>query len=119
MKRFITLTVCIGLQASMLLTTANAQSVAISGQGLVTSSAIVQLRGDPVSIAASTKPPQGKKIDFTSASVNSQQPILSAIRNDFKSWLHDNAPAANVTREFDIALNAGSVALHRARLEPT
>jgi minor extracellular serine protease Vpr len=76
-----------------------------------TTSAIVQLKGDPLSIDAKTKPPKGKKIDFNSATVKSVRANLSALRNDFKAWLRANAPGAKVTGEFDISLNAVSVSL--------
>ena len=80
-------------------------------------SAIVQLKGDPLSISAKTKPPPGKKIDFNSAAVKSYRANLSALRNDFKAWLRANAPGANVTGEFDISLNAVSLSLNGEKLE--
>ena len=80
-------------------------------------SAIVQLKGDPLSISAKTKPPPGKKIDFNSATVKSYRANLSALRNDFKAWLRANAPGANVTGEFDISLNAVSLSLNGEKLE--
>jgi len=82
-----------------------------SNPGQDNTSAIVQLKGDPLSTNAQTKPPKGKKIDFNSATVRSVRANLSALRNDFKAWLRANAPGANVTGEFDISLNAVSVSL--------
>jgi len=79
--------------------------------------AIVQLKGDPLATAAKTKPPQGKKIDFDSATVKSYRANLSALRNDFKAWLRANAPGAKVTGEFDISLNAVSLTLGGELLE--
>jgi minor extracellular serine protease Vpr len=79
--------------------------------------AIVQLKGDPLATSAKTKPPQGKKIDFDSATVKSYRANLSALRNDFKVWLRANAPGAKVTGEFDISLNAVSLNLGGERLE--
>jgi subtilisin family serine protease len=79
--------------------------------------AIVLLKGDPLSLAASTKPPQGNKIDFNSTAVKSYRARLSALRNDFKAWLRANAPAANVTHTFDISLNAVSVDLNGTSLD--
>lgn len=73
--------------------------------------AIVQLKGDPLSTSARTKPPPGKKIDFDSSTVKSYRATLSALRNDFKAWLRTNAPGAKVTGEFDISLNAVSLNL--------
>jgi minor extracellular serine protease Vpr len=77
-----------------------------------TGSAIVQLNGDPLSTYVKTKPAPGKKIDFSSDTVKSYRAQLSALRNDFKQWLKANAPAAKVTGEFDIALNAVAVKLN-------
>src|SRR5207247_10933685 len=77
-----------------------------------TGSAIVQLNGDPLSTYVKTKPPAGKKIDFSSNTVKSYRAQLSALRNDFKQWLKANAPAANVTGQLDIALNAVAVQLN-------
>jgi len=79
--------------------------------------AIVQLKGDPLATSDKTKPPQGKKIDFDSATVKSYRANLSALRNDFKAWLRANAPGAKVTGEFDISLNAVSLNLGGERLE--
>jgi len=72
----------------------------------------VQLKGAPLSTYEKTKPPQGKKIDFSSSTVKSYRAQLSALRNDFKQWLKKNAPAAKVTGEFDLALNAVGVELN-------
>jgi len=82
-----------------------------------TSSAIVQLKGDPVSTYVKTKPAPGKKLDLTSNTTKSYRAQLSALRNDFKQWLHANAPAAKVTGEFDISLNAVAVQLNGTSLD--
>src|SRR6266850_1241962 len=74
-----------------------------SRPGQDNNSAIVQLKGDPLSTSAKTKPPKGKKIDFDSSTVKSYRANLSALRNDFKTWLRANAPGAKVTGEFDIS----------------
>ena len=81
-----------------------------------TSSALVQLNGDPLSTSAKTKPPKGKKIDFDSTTVKSVRAQLSALRNDYKAWLRANVPGAKVTGEFDISLNAVAVQLNGATL---
>jgi minor extracellular serine protease Vpr len=81
-----------------------------------TSSALVQLNGDPLSTYTRTKPPQGKKIDFYSNTTKSYRAQLSALRNDYKAWLKANVPQAKVTGEFDISLNAVAVQLNGATL---
>jgi subtilisin family serine protease len=76
------------------------------------SSALVQLQGDPLATSARTKPAKGKKIDFNSSTVKSNRARLSALRNDFKAWLRANAPKVTVTGEYDISLNAVAVKLN-------
>src|SRR5881396_3590343 len=76
------------------------------------SSAIVQLKGDPVSTHSITKPAAGKKIDFKNNNVRSYRAQLSAGRNEFKRWLRANAPRARVTSEYDVSLNAVAVQLN-------
>src|SRR5438445_13145197 len=70
-----------------------------------TSSALVQLNGDPLSTYIRTKPPQGKKIDFYSNTTKSYRAQRSALRNDYKQWLKTNVPQATVTSEFDVSPN--------------
>jgi minor extracellular serine protease Vpr len=76
------------------------------------SSAVVQLKGDPLSTSPRTKPAHGKKIDFDSNSVRSYRAQLNAGRNEFKRWLRANAPRAKVTSEYDVSLNAVAVQLN-------
>src|SRR6478609_8262452 len=81
-----------------------------------TSTALVQLNGDPLSTYTKTKPAQGKKIDFSSNTTKSYRAQLSALRNDYKAWLRANVPQAKVAGEFDISLNAVAVQLNGATL---
>jgi minor extracellular serine protease Vpr len=87
-----------------------------TGPTVDTSSAIVQLNGDPLSTYVKTKPAPGKKVDFSSSATKSYRAQLSALRNDFKQWLRANAPDAKVTGEFDISLNAVAVQLNGSKL---
>ena len=75
-------------------------------------SAIVQLKGDPLTTHSATKPAHGKKIDFNNNAVRSYRAQLSAGRNEFKRWLRANAPRARVTSEYDVSLNAVAVELN-------
>ena len=75
-------------------------------------SAIVQLKGDPISTNPSTKPPHGRKIDFNGQAVRSYRAQLNQKRNEFKHWLRSNAPSARVTGEYDVSLNAVAVQLN-------
>jgi minor extracellular serine protease Vpr len=86
------------------------------GPDVDNSSAIVQLKGDPLSINSATKPAAGKKLDFNSNTVRSYRAQLNAGRNDFKRWLRANAPRAKVTSEYDISLNAVAVQLNGTSL---
>src|SRR6266403_3970311 len=87
------------------------------GQDVDTSSAIVQLKGDPLSIHSATKPAPGKKIDFGGYAVRSYRAQLSAGRNDFRRWLRANASRARITSQYDISLNAVAVQLNGTPLE--
>jgi subtilisin family serine protease len=82
------------------------------GPDVDNSSAVVQLKGDPISTNPITRPPRGRKIDFRGAAVRSYRAQLAAKRNEFKQWLHSNAPRAKVTSEYDISLNAVAVQLN-------
>jgi subtilisin family serine protease len=81
-----------------------------------TGRALVQLKGAPLATSEKTKPAKGKKIDFSSSTVKSYRAQLNQQRNEFKKWLAQNAKAANVTGEFDIALNAVAVELNGTAL---
>jgi len=81
-----------------------------------TSSALVQLNGDPLATYVKTKPAQGKKIDFGNTNTKAYRAQLAALRNDYKAWLRANVPGARVTGEFDISLNAVAVQLNGASL---
>ena len=89
----------------------NADSFA-RGPDVDRSSAIVQLKGDPISIYSGTRPAHGRKIDFTSNAVRSYRAQLNNLRNDFKRWLRANAPRARVTSEYDVSLDAVAVQLN-------
>jgi minor extracellular serine protease Vpr len=82
------------------------------GPDLNRSSAVVQLRGDPLSTSPRTKPAHGRKIDFNSNAVRSYRAQLNAGRNEFKRWLRTNAPRARVTSEYDVSINAVAVQLN-------
>ena len=78
--------------------------------------ALVQLQGEPLASSAFTKPARGKKIDFNNSATKAYRAKLSALRNDYKAWLRANVPAASITGEFDLALNAVAVKLNGASL---
>jgi len=87
------------------------------GQDVDNSSAIVQLKGNPITTYSATKPAAGRKLDFKSYAVRSYRAQLAAGRNDFKRWLRTNAPRARVTSEYDVSLNAVAVKLNGTPLE--
>jgi minor extracellular serine protease Vpr len=74
--------------------------------------ALVQLKGEPVTTSAKTKPTNGKKVNLDSTTTKAYRAQLSALRNEFKQWLSANAPKARVTGGWDISLNAVSVKLN-------
>ena len=89
----------------------------ISTQDVDNSSAIVQLKGNPITTYSATKPAAGRKLDFKSYAVRSYRAQLAAGRNEFKRWLRTNAPRARVTSEYDVSLNAVAVKLNGTPLE--
>jgi subtilisin family serine protease len=94
----------------------NADAFTVS-QDVDNSSAIVQLRGSPITTHPATKPAAGRKLDFKSDTVKSYRAQLAAGRNEFKRWLRTNAPRARVTSEYDISLNAVAVQLNGTPLQ--
>ena len=86
------------------------------GPDMDTATAVVQLKGDPLTTNPGTKPARGAKIDFTGQAVKSYRAQLAAKRNEFKQWLLSNAPAARVTSEYDVSLNAVAVELNGTSL---
>jgi subtilisin family serine protease len=92
-------------------------SSAAKGANVDSNSAIVQLQGEPLATYDKTRPARGQKIDFNNRGVRNYRAQLNQLRNQFKSWLRSNAPAARVTGEFDIALNAVSVELNGTSLD--
>jgi subtilisin family serine protease len=82
-----------------------------------TSAAIVQFQANPLSTAANTRPSRGAKINFNSPAVGSYRAQLNQARNAFKKWLQANGPAAKVTSEYDISLNAVAVQLNGVTLD--
>jgi minor extracellular serine protease Vpr len=90
---------------------------AAPGATVDTGSALVELKLDPLSTSAGTKPAKGKKIDFSSSAVKSYRAQLNNQRNEFKQWLQANAPKAKVTGEVDISLNAVAVKLNGESLQ--
>jgi minor extracellular serine protease Vpr len=88
----------------------------VRGPDVDNTSAVVQLKGDPISTNPSTKPPHGRKIDFNGQAVRSYRAQLNQKRNEFKRWLRTNAPSARVTGEYDVALNAVAVQLNGTSL---
>lgn len=84
--------------------------------GAGSAAALVQLRGDPLTVAAETRPAPGRRIDFASSAVRAERARLAATRNDFRAWLRQNAPNARITSEVDIALHAVVVTLNGTTL---
>jgi minor extracellular serine protease Vpr len=80
-------------------------------------SALVQLQGAPLATFEKTRPERGQKINFNSNEVRNYRAQLNQLRNQFRNWLRDNAPAARINGEFDIALNAVAVELNGTSLD--
>src|SRR4030095_6915746 len=108
--------IALGVGGSATIPNPNADSF-LRGPMVDTSSAIVQLKGNPLSTYPATKPAPGRKIDFNSNAVGSYRAQLSAERNRFRQWLRANAPRARITSQYDISLNAVAVQLNGTPLQ--
>ena len=85
--------------------------------------AIVELANAPVGTYAggvagyaATQPAPGHKIDFGSAAVARYEAYLGLQHANFRAWLHSNAPAAQIVREYSLVLNGFAVQLNGASL---
>jgi minor extracellular serine protease Vpr len=87
-----------------------------NGPTVDTTSAIVQLKGAPVSTYPGTERTRGQKINFNSTAVRSYRAQLAAERNAFRNWLQANAPKVVITSQYDISLNAVAVQLNGTSL---
>jgi len=87
-----------------------------SARTIDTGSAIVQLRGAPLSTSTRTRPAKGSKIDFSSPRVKAERAALKAVRTEFRLWLRANAPKARITSSMDIAVHAVGVKLNGTKL---
>jgi minor extracellular serine protease Vpr len=94
----------------------NPNSDATVTTGLDSTSAVVGLSLAPLATDAKLAPAKGKKVDFNSSAAKSERAKLVAQRNTFKQWLKSNAPKAQVTGEYDVAVNAVAVRLNGTAL---
>ncbi len=79
--------------------------------GVDKTSVIVQLSGD--SLATSTQVGRAKgRVDLGNAKTKNVQAQLAQQRNALRAWLKANAPKAQVTGEYDLALNGVAVRLN-------
>jgi minor extracellular serine protease Vpr len=83
-----------------------------STAGMDTNYAIVVLNGPAVADNPSIAAGHGHRINLNSPAVQSYRSQLASERNTYRQWLNANYPAANVTGQFDIALNAIGVQLN-------
>lgn len=79
--------------------------------GVDRSSAIVRLSGAPLATDSKAVHKNGR-LDLSAAKTENERAALAQQRNAFRDWLRANAPAAQVTGQFDIALNAVTVRLN-------
>ncbi|MEO6123279.1 MAG: S8 family serine peptidase, partial [Ilumatobacteraceae bacterium] len=81
------------------------------------SSALVVLTGEPVATAKNMTRGNGTRVNLNGAATKSYRAKLSSQRNAFRKWLQINAPTAQITGQFDIALNAVAVNLNGTSLD--
>ncbi|CAN5641969.1 hypothetical protein BH10ACT10_BH10ACT10_08060 [soil metagenome] len=81
--------------------------------GLDSTSAIVGLSLAPLATDPSGAPTtKGGKRDLNSSAARSERAKIVAQRNAYKKWLQSNAPKAQVTGQYDVAVNAVAVRLN-------
>ncbi|MBW3649898.1 MAG: S8 family serine peptidase [Actinobacteria bacterium] len=83
-----------------------------AGAGADGDRVLVELADEPLTTSSRTRPGRGSRIDFSSDTVRAERARLAARRNEFRSWLRQRAPRAQITGEFDLALNAVAVKLN-------
>ena len=88
----------------------NPNSDATVTTGLDSTSAIVGLSLAPLATDAKRPRPRARRLDFNSSAAKSERSKLVAQRNAFKKWLEPR-PKAQVTGEYDVAVNAVAVRL--------
>lgn len=81
------------------------------------STALVVLTGEPVTTAQNVNRGNGSRVNLNGSATKSYRASLSAQRNSFRRWLKANAPNAQITGSFDIALNAVVVKLNGTSLD--
>jgi subtilisin family serine protease len=84
--------------------------------GVDSTSAVVGLSLPPLATDPAVAPTKGNKRDFNSSASKSERAKIVAQRNAFKKWLQANAPKAQVTGEYDVAVNAVAVRLNGTAL---
>ena len=94
----------------------NPNSDATVTTGVDSTSAVVGLSLAPLATDPKVAPAKGKKVDFNSSAAKSERAKLVAQRNTFKQWLKSNAPKAQVTGQYDVAVNAVAVRLNGTAL---
>jgi subtilisin family serine protease len=73
---------------------------------------LVRFAGAPLATSNKVDRRSNDKVVMTGSKTRSVSADLAAQRNQFKSWLRSNAPAAKVTSEYDFVLNAVAVKLN-------
>ncbi len=88
----------------------------VATSGVDSSSALIQLVGDPLSTSTDVDHGNGR-VKLDGQKTKSVKSALAAQRNALKSWLRANAPKAKVTGEYDFSLNAIAVRLNGTSLD--
>lgn len=84
---------------------------ATKATGVDKTSVIVQLSGDSLATSAQVGRAKGR-VDLADAKTKNVQAQLAQQRNALRAWLKANAPKAQVTGEYDLALNGVAVRLN-------
>lgn len=85
--------------------------------GVDRASALVRLSQDPLSASPGVARGREGRVDLGATATKNVRAQLNKQRNALKQWLRANAPAATVTGEFDISMNAVAVQLNGTSLD--
>lgn len=77
-----------------------------------TGSVLVQLSQEPLATSTAAARSGNDRVDFNNSQTRNARADLAKQRNELRQWLKKNAPAAKITGEYDVALNAVAIRLN-------
>lgn len=97
-------------------TTTDSTNGVAKGRTTDTRTALVQLVGDPLSVASSVDRGKGNRVNLNGNKTRAYRTKLSTQRNAFRDWLKVNAPKVSLGKSYDLAVHAVVVTLNGTSL---